>query len=71
METKNFLFSFLSTTIITNNNNIIIIIIRRRNMFGETYGVSPQIIRRMQSVYKTCEVKLILKKQERILPQEV
>ena len=70
METKNFLFSFLSTTIITNNNNIIIII-RRRNMFGETYGVSPQIIRRMQSVYKTCEVKLILKKQERILPQEV
>ena len=29
--------------------------------FGETYGVSLQI---MQSGYKTCEVKLMLKKGE-------
>ena len=29
--------------------------------FWETYGVNLQIIRRMQSGYKTCEVKLMLK----------
>ena len=27
-----------------------------RNSFGETYGVSLQIIRRLQCGYKTCEV---------------
>ena len=41
-------------------------------VFGETYGVSLQIIRRMQSGYKTCKVKLMLKNWRRqILPQEV
>ena len=28
---------------------------------AEVYGVSQQAIRRMQSSYKTCEVKLMLK----------
>ena len=32
--------------------------------FWETYGVSLQTIRRMQSGYKTCEVKLMLKTGE-------
>ena len=32
---------------------------KKQNSFGETYGVSLQTIRRMQSGYKTCEVKLI------------
>ena len=36
------------------------------NSFGETYGVSLETIRRMQSGYKTGEVKLLLKKQEKI-----
>ena len=40
--------------------------LENRDSFGETYGVSLQIIRRMQSGYKTCEVKLMLKKQEKI-----
>ena len=40
--------------------------LKNRNSFGETYGVSLQIIRRMQSCYKTCEVKLMLKKQGKI-----
>ena len=31
----------------------------------ETYGVSLQIIRRMQSGYKTCDVKLMLKNRRR------
>ena len=35
-----------------------------RNIFGETYGVSLQTIRRMQRGYKTCEVKLMLKTGE-------
>ena len=35
-----------------------------RNSFRETYGVSLQIIRKMQSGYKTCKVKLMLKKRE-------
>ena len=40
--------------------------------FWETYGVSLQTIRRMQSGYKTCKVKLMLKNRRRqILPQEV
>ena len=36
-----------------------------RNGFGQTYGVSLQILRRMQSGFKTCEVKLMLKKWRR------
>ena len=40
--------------------------LRNQNSSGETYGVSLQVIRRMQSSYKTCEVKLMLKKQEKI-----
>ena len=40
--------------------------LKNRNSFGETYRVSMQTIRRMQSGYKTCEVKLMLKKQEKI-----
>ena len=45
---------------------------KNRNSFGETCGVSLQIIRRMQSGYKTCEVKLMLKNRRRqILPQDV
>ena len=36
--------------------------LKNRNSFGETYGVSLQIIRRMQSGYKTCKVRLMLKK---------
>ena len=45
---------------------------KNRNSFGETYGVSLQAIRRIQSGYKTCEVKLMLKNRRRsILPQEV
>ena len=39
--------------------------LKNRNSFGETYAVSLEIIR-MQSGYKTCEVKLMLKKQEKI-----
>ena len=38
--------------------------LKNPNSFGETYGVSLQIIRRMRSGYKTCEVKLMLKKGE-------
>ena len=33
--------------------------------FGETYRVSLQNIRRMQSGYKTCEVKLMFKNRRR------
>ena len=40
--------------------------LKNRNSFGETHGVGLQTIRRMQSGYKTCEVKLMLKKQEKI-----
>ena len=40
--------------------------LKNQNSFGETYGVSQQTIRRMQSGYKTCKVKLMLKKQEKI-----
>ena len=36
-----------------------------RNGFGQTHGVSLQIIRRMQSGFKTCEVKLMLKNRSR------
>ena len=39
--------------------------LKNRNRFGERYGVSLQTIR-MQSGYKTCEVKLMKKKQEKI-----
>ena len=39
---------------------------RCENSFVKTYGVSLQIIRRIQSDYNTCEVKLMLKKQEKI-----
>ena len=35
-----------------------------RNSFEETYGVSLQTMRRMQSGYKTCEVKLMLKNRK-------
>ena len=34
--------------------------------FWRTYGVSLQTIRTMQSGYKTCEVKLMLKKEKKI-----
>ena len=40
-------------------------VVKNRNSSGETYGVSLQIIRRMQSDYKTCEVKLMLKNKRR------
>ena len=40
--------------------------LKNRNGFGEIYGVSLQTMRRMQNGYKTCEVKLIIKKQEKI-----
>ena len=40
--------------------------LKNENSFGETDGINLQIIRRMQSGHKTCEVKLILKKQEKI-----
>ena len=36
-----------------------------RNSFGETSGVSLQIIRKIQSGYKTCKVKLMLKNRRR------
>ena len=39
--------------------------LKNRNIFGETCGVSLQIISRMQSGYKTCEVKLMLKNKRR------
>ena len=39
--------------------------LKNRNSFGETYGVNLQIIRRMQSGCKTCEVKLMLKNRRR------
>ena len=46
--------------------------LKNRNSFGETYEVCLQIIRRMQSGYKTCETKLMLKNRRRwILPKEV
>ena len=46
--------------------------LKNRNGFGETYGVSLQITSRMQSDYKTCKGKLMLKDRKRqILPQEV
>ena len=34
--------------------------------FGETSGVSMQIIRRMQNGNKTCEMKIMFKKQEKV-----
>ena len=40
--------------------------VKNRKSFGEIYGVSMQIIRRIQSGNKTCKMKLILKKQEKI-----
>ena len=40
--------------------------LKNQNSFGETYGISLQIIRRMQSGYKTYEVTLMLKKEEKI-----
>ena len=46
--------------------------LKNRSSFWEKYGVSLQIIRRMQSGYKTCKVKLMLKSRRRqILPQGV
>ena len=39
--------------------------LKNQNSFGKTYGVSLQIIRRIQSGYKTCEVKLMLKNKSR------
>ena len=44
---------------------IISLWLKNLNSFEETYGVSLQIIRRMQSGYKTCEVKLMLKNRSR------
>ena len=40
--------------------------LKNRKSFGETYGVSMQIIRRMQNGNKTSEMKLMLKKQKKI-----
>ena len=45
---------------------MISLLLKNQNSFRETYGVSLQIIRTMQNGYKTCEVKLMLKKQEKI-----
>ena len=39
--------------------------LKNRNSFRETYGVSLQTIRKMQSGYKTSEVKLMLKNRRR------
>ena len=39
--------------------------LKNRNSFGETHGVSLQTIRKMQSGYKTSEVKLMLKNRRR------
>ena len=39
--------------------------LKNRNSFGKTYGASLHIIRRMQSGYKTCKVKLMLKNRRR------
>ena len=39
--------------------------LKNQNSFGETYGVSLQTIRRMQSGYKTCKAKLTLKNRKR------
>ena len=39
--------------------------LKNQNSFGETYGVNLQIIRKMQSDCKTCEVKLMLKNKRR------
>ena len=39
--------------------------LKNLNSFGETYGVSLQIIRKMQSGYKNCKVKLMLKNRRR------
>ena len=39
--------------------------LKNRNGFGEIYGVNLQIIRRMQSGCKTCEVKLMFKNKRR------
>ena len=36
-----------------------------KRYWGETYGVSLQVIRRMQSGCKTCEVKVMLKNRRR------
>ena len=38
--------------------------LENQNSFGETYGVSLQIIRSLQSGYKTCRVELMLKIRE-------
>ena len=46
--------------------------LKNRKSFGETYEVSLQIIRRMQSGCKNCKVKLMLQTRRRyILPQKV
>ena len=39
--------------------------LKNQNNFGETYGVSLQIIRRIQSGYKICEMKFVLKNRRR------
>ena len=40
--------------------------LKNQNSFGEIYRVSVQIIRRMQSGYKTCQSEVSVKKQEKI-----
>ena len=45
--------------------------LKNQNSFEETYGVSLQIIRRMQIGCKICEVKLMFKiRRRQILPQK-
>ena len=55
--------SFIGNYIRKKKNVITISLwLKNQKKFGKTYGVSLQTIRRMQNGYKTCEVKLMLKK---------
>ena len=62
--------SFIGNYIRKKNVIMISLWLKNPNSSGEIYGDSLQMMRRKQSGYKTCEVKLMLK-NKRILPQEV
>ena len=57
---------FIGNSIRKKKNVLMISLwLKNRNSFEETHGVNLQIIRRMQSGYKTREVKLMLKNRRR------
>ena len=57
--------SFIGNYIRKKKDVMMISLLKNRNSFAETHGVSLQMIRRMQSGYKNCEVKFMLKNRRR------